>query len=108
MKKITLLTVLFILIGIGSCKKKESNPGYCSTNWATALNDEINSFTAAAIAYSTNPTAENCSAYKAALSDYIDALEPWGNCPAYASGTNKAQFDDAIANARADLQNACK
>lgn len=62
----------------------------------------------AALTYSSSPTTANCNAYKASISAYIDALEPWGDCSLYATGTNKAEFDAAIAEARADLQDACQ
>ncbi len=107
MKKFTLLFVLVLLIGIGSCKKKD-DLGYCNSNWATALTNEMNAMVTAALTYGTNPTTANCTAYKTAISKYIDALEPWGDCPLYASVTNKAQFDAAIAEARAELNNACQ
>lgn len=107
MKKLTLLFVLILFIGIGSCKKKD-DLAYCNTNWAAALTTEMNAMITAALTYSSAPTAANCTAYKTSISKYIDALEPWGDCPLYASGTNKAQFDAAIAEARADLQTACQ
>lgn len=107
MKKLTFLVFLILLIGIGSCKKKD-DLAYCNTNWASALTNEMNAMITAALTYSSAPTTANCTAYKNAVSKYIDALEPWGDCPLYASGTNKAQFDAAIAEARADLNSACQ
>jgi len=54
----------------------------CGTNWfnAEGVQNALTDFSNAATAYGTNPTTENCSAYKDAANDYIDVLESFRSC----------------------------
>lgn len=106
MNKLILLPIVVILLGLGSCKKKSQDPDYCSTNWYTEIQDELTAVSNAGMAYGNNPTTATCTSYKAALTKYIDALEPWGECTNL-TAAQKADFDDSIDEARADLANAC-
>lgn len=103
---IALIFITIIVLGLDSCKKEKHDPDYCTSNWYASLETEINALTNAAFTYGTDPTTANCTSYKSALSKYIDALEPFGDCNQL-SAENKAQWQDMIDEARADLSAAC-
>mgnify|MGYP006292607729 CR=1 FL=1 len=97
---------IFLLFALGifvfvSCDKEEDtvNEGICAEVWAEAIQDELNAVSAAAQAYGTNPTVENCLAYKAAAQAYVDALEPYGDCAQW-SGATRAEWEAALASAQ--------
>ncbi|NBB88999.1 MAG: hypothetical protein GVX96_04370 [Bacteroidetes bacterium] len=54
----------------------------CGSNWfaSDAVQNALNDFSSAATAYGSNPTSENCNAYKDAADDYIDVLESFRGC----------------------------
>lgn len=109
MTRLICLLIVLSFLGFGSCKKKTADADFCTTSWTTKLADKITAMSNAAMAYGTNPTVANCNAYKTAVNAYIDALEPYGDCSLYATGTNKAQFDAAIAEARQEVaQTTCQ
>lgn len=95
---ISLLTI--VILGSWSCKKNTA--AGCSAAWAAELSDEIMAMSNAAQAYSTNPTTENCLAYKAALQSYVNALEPYGNCSTL-TGADKEEWQNSIDEARQDI-----
>lgn len=107
MTRLICLLIVLSFLGFGSCKKKSADADFCGTSWTTKLADKVTAMSNAATAYLSSPSTTTCTAYKASISAYIDALEPYGDCSLYATGTNKAQFDAAIAELRADLQDAC-
>ena len=103
---------LFVLIvvsflGIGSCKKKTTDPDLCSTAWATQLSSEINALAAASQAYGSDPTPANCNAFKAAYQDYLNALEPFTDCAAW-TDQQKQELQDEIDNAQAEISTLCQ
>lgn len=109
MTRLICLLIVISFLGFGSCKKKSGDADFCGTSWTTKLADKISAMSTAAMTYATNPTVANCNAYKTSVNAYIDALEPYGNCSLYATGTNKAQFDAAIADARDEIaQTTCQ
>ena len=61
-KTLLLLGAVAILSFVSSCK--DDNPISCA--------QKLTEVEAAAIAFSTNQTTENCNAYKEALQDYIN------------------------------------
>lgn len=93
---------MFVLsfIGLGSCKKKEDD--VCGTNWLTALSSKITAVTNTALAYAMNQTTANCSAYKRACQDYVNALQPYSNCTVW-TGTTKAEWQEAINDTQAEI-----
>ncbi len=91
-----------------SCKKDDNSPGVgpCSgyTSWALSVQNESAAISAAALAYANDPTPANCTAYKAAYQDYIDALENVRGCvPASQSAAYQKSIDDA----RASISSLC-
>lgn len=93
------------LLGLDSCKKK-GDPVHCSTTWATEVSDELTAAMNAAMAYSSNPNATTCNAYKAAMSNYIDALDKFSDCSTW-TPQQKADLEEAIDDARLELDSTC-
>jgi hypothetical protein len=109
---ITMVRVLCFLIvisflGFGSCKKKATDPDYCNTAWATQVQTELTTLSNALSVYTADPTPANCNSYKAAYQNYIDALEPFGNCSLW-TAQQKSDGEDAIAEAQADIATLCQ
>ena len=84
MKTWITMFALFLLIGgmttSGCGKDDKDDPDTCAEGWQNAYLDEYQKFVDAANMYSTDPTTENCQAYKTALLDYIDAYKKLENC----------------------------
>ena len=88
MKKIILVTsMLSLSFGIlGSCSKAASNV-------ANRCDDDAKKVTAAATAFSADPSNKaKCQAYANALSDFFKS------CPTYYTGTTKKDLEDFVAN----------
>ncbi len=102
MKKVIGFTIIILFLGMGSCKKKNTEPDACGTNWAVTVSTKATAFYNAAIAYGTNATLANCNAYKTATQAYISALEPLNNCTLWAA-QDKTAFQTAINEAKAEL-----
>ncbi|MBP8726224.1 MAG: hypothetical protein KBF37_05475 [Saprospiraceae bacterium] len=98
-----LLAVSSMMIAF-SCGDDDDNNSNnpCSTAYTTELQAEINALTAAAQAYSTNPTQANCIAYKNAAQAYVNALEPYGDCPEL-TGQFRADWEASLNAARASV-----
>lgn len=95
--------VIVCSVLIASCDK--SNPlnpeGACfGGNWYAQYADELEAWTGAAQEYSNNPTTSNCSKYKAAAKDYLDAIDDVYDCVPTA---NRKELDEAIKEAKADV-----
>ena len=104
-KRITFLTLMFLgLTAFVSCSDDEevNDPGICGTAWAAAVEDEATTFSLALQAYASDPSAENCGAYKVALQAYIDALKPYGDCTTL-TGQQRTNWETAIAEAEASI-----
>lgn len=106
MSRIFTLLVISIVLVTGACKKDKADTGICGTNWAVAVQDELNAVADAATAYAANQTSETCSAYKSAFQDYLNALEPFLDCTTY-TAQQKADLQDAIDQAQAELDTLC-
>lgn len=94
--KILILLSVVCLVGFASCGGDDID--CTSLNTAVDLKEEIDEITAASIAYTSNPTVDNCEAYKKAWEDYLDALEPYGDCAWNAQ--DEAEFNQALAEAQ--------
>jgi hypothetical protein len=94
------LLSMFICFGLTSCSKDDdSDSDPCSVFWTVGLSDEINAFSLAAQAYGTNPTLENCNAYKAAAQAYVNALSPYGDC-ASLTGQDRVSWQESLIDAQ--------
>jgi len=99
-----ILALAVMAVGSWTCKKDKTDDDACSTAWATELSDQINAMSAAAQAYATNPTYDNCIAYKDAAQAYLNALEPYGNCAAL-TGQEREAWQSAFDDAQQSLDN---
>jgi len=96
---------LFVLVAVFSfwtCNDDNNNDSPCSVAWATELSNEITAVSAAAQAYATNPTSATCNSYKQAMQDYLDALEPYGNC-ATLTGQDRTEWQNALDDTQASI-----
>lgn len=101
--KIFFIGSLIILAGIVGCSKKNdtTNSLKCGTGlWTQWVESETSGFTAAIIAYGSNPTQANCENYKKAGNAYLDALSKVKDCVPAAS---LPDYKDAIEEARKSL-----
>ncbi len=105
---IRLLSLLIILsfLGFGSCKKKLTDPDYCSAGWATQVQAEVTALSNAMTVYINNPTDANCLSYKAAYQNYINALKPFSKCTLWPLQQKEA-FEAALAEAEAEISTLC-
>jgi len=99
--------IIVSFLGVGSCKKKATDPDYCSTAWATQVTSEINAVSAAAQTYASDPTTANCNAYKAAYQNYLNALNPFVDCASW-SVQQKNELEDAIDEAQQQISTLCQ
>jgi hypothetical protein len=102
MTRILCFLIIVSFIGLGSCKKKETDPDICGTNWAVSVSTKATALYTAALAYGTSPTVANCNAYKSATQAYITALQPFQNCSAWTT-QQKSEFQTALSEAQAEL-----
>jgi hypothetical protein len=107
MNRVLCLLILVSFFGIGSCKKKATNPDYCGTAWATQVSDEVSAMSVALQAYITDQSPANCNAYKSAVQKYLDALKPFANCEAW-TAQEKSDLQDEIAQAEQDISTLCE
>jgi hypothetical protein len=114
MKTISLFTfrVLSILIvvsflGIGSCKKKATDPDYCGTTWTTQVTSQSNALTTALQTYAANQTPANCTALKTAYQNYVNALEPFVDCASW-TAQQSTELQNAINDAQQQINTLCQ
>lgn len=103
-KIVFMLFLSMTVLGLWTCDKDNNNGTPCSTAWASELANELEAMMNAAQAYGLNPTVANCNAYKEAAQDYVDALEPYGNC-ATLTGQDRVAWQNAVDNAQQELDN---
>ena len=104
-KRITFLAMMFLAFTVFVSCGNDDEPnesGICGTAWAVAIEDEAAAFSLALQAYASDPSTENCEAYKVALQAYIDALKPYGDC-ATLTGQQRADWEAAVAEAEAGI-----
>ena len=107
MNRVLCFLIVVSFLGIGSCKKKATDPDYCGSAWATQVSAEITALSAAAQAYATEQTPANCNAYKTAYQNYLDALKPFADCAAW-TAQEKSDLQDAINEAEQDISTLCE
>ena len=78
-----------------SCDNDDPDP---SCSYVTEVQDELQAVTDAGTAWGNDPTnVAKCNAYKAALQDYIDALEDHDNC---VPGSQQDEYDQSLEDAQ--------
>lgn len=95
---------LLLIVANGCSKTNPLNPlGGCFGGgvWSENIINETNALVAAGQAYEDDPTEANCNNYKAAAEDYLNALKGVATC---VPGASKADYDQAVAEAKADLE----
>jgi hypothetical protein len=97
------LFLVMVVFGFWTCDKNNNNDS-CTGAWASELNNEITAMSNAAQVYASNPTVANCNAYKQAAQDYLDALEPYGNC-ATLTGQDRVAWQNALDSAQQSVDN---
>jgi len=110
-KRILLVSVIvYFSVEMFSCSSDgdggDGDPDFCTTAWALEVQDELNDIFTAAQAYSAEQTTATCTAYKAAYTAYVDALEPFLNC-AVLSSAQKAELQAELQEARDDAETLC-
>jgi len=104
--KVLCFLIIVSFLGIGSCKKKSTDPDFCGTSWATQVSSQLNAVTTAAQVYATNPTTPNCNALKAAYQNYVNALDPFVDCASW-SVQQKNELQDEIDEAQQQINTIC-
>jgi hypothetical protein len=107
MNKVICFLIVVSFLGVGSCKKKSSDPDRCGTAWATQLSTQVNAISAAAQTYATDPTPANCTALKTAYQNYLNALEPFTDCSAWTT-QEKNDLQTAIDEAQQQVNTLCQ
>jgi hypothetical protein len=107
MNRVLCFLIVVSFLGIGSCKKKATDPDRCGTSWATQLSSETNAVLAAAQTYGSDPTPANCNVLKTAYQKYLDALEPFTNCAAW-TAQEKNDLQAAIDEAQQEINTLCQ
>lgn len=72
----------------------------CENNWTTEIQDELNAYSNALTAYSTDPTSTNCNEVKKAGNNYIDALKGVEKCVPTLS---KSDWKKALDESRSEI-----
>lgn len=101
------MLIILSFLGLGACKKEKSDPDYCTTAWASQLNEELTAVMTTALTYSSSPSTATCNAYKAAMQDYIEALRPFEKCSLW-TAEQKAEFRESLEEAESELATACQ
>jgi hypothetical protein len=99
--------ILVSFLGTGSCKKKDSDPDACGTNWTTQVQPQLNAVSSAAQVYATTPTTANCNAYKTAYQNYLNALNPFVECASW-TAQQKNELQSAIDGAKQQINTLCQ
>jgi hypothetical protein len=107
MYRVLCVLIVVSFLGIDSCKKSATDPERCGSAWATQLSSEINTLSAAAQAYGSDPTPATCNAFKTAYQNYLDALEPFTDCTAW-TAEQKNELQDEIAEAEQEISTLCQ
>ncbi len=91
-----------IALTSGCSKDNPLNPaGSCfDGRWAEQYAGELQTWSDAATTYSEDPTPANCTKYKTAAKNYLDALKEIADCVPTAS---KAEINKSINEAKADI-----
>lgn len=98
-----LILALFTTVLMLSCSGN-SLEERCGANWnpSLELEEEITNLQNTTIAFTQDPTTENCEAYKEAYLDYIDGLRDWEDC--YIHIGQQVEFNQALDNAQANVE----
>ena len=96
-------SLIILVMGLLSCTKDDGGVD-CAVGFSIAgiIAEEAVDISEATLAYSNDPSEENCKSYVNALNGYINALKDYEDCAAQAG--QLAEFQVGIAEAQADLE----
>ena len=101
MFKTTLISLALLSIVLLTTSCDEDNACADNFNFTTEVADELTALNDAAVAYGQDQSPENCNAYKAAATDYLEALEDLKSC-AQIAGQGTA-YQQAIDSTQAEV-----
>lgn len=99
MNRLLLLGLLAFTLFTTSCGGDDDGigPGFCtSETFGNDISAAVMRLSEAATAYSTDPTATNCNAYKTAAQNYLDEVRRFEDC---ATLNTRQDFRDALREA---------
>ncbi len=110
MKNLSFIILVVLISSVSffsSCNKAtDLIAGNCSANWTTEVTDEFSALGTTSAAYGNDQSAANCTAYKAAMKKYIDALKSLSSCTLIV-GASKTAFNEALKEAEDDIKTLC-
>jgi hypothetical protein len=107
MYRVLCFLIIVSFLGIGSCKKKATDPDYCGTSWASQVTSQSNALSTAIQTYATNQTPANCTALKTAYQNYLNALEPFFDCASW-TAQQSDELQNAIDAAQQQINTLCQ
>jgi hypothetical protein len=105
--RVLCILIVVSFLGIGSCKKKATDPDYCGTSWASQVTSQSNALSTAIQTYATNQTPANCTALKTAYQNYLNALEPFVDCASWTAQQSN-ELQSAIDEAQQQINTLCQ
>jgi hypothetical protein len=106
---LVLALIIYVSFNVTSCSSDgdgDGDPDFCGALWTADLEDEINNYIAAGLAYASDPSVANCNSYKAAFQAYIDGLEKFSGCGTWTS-QQKKEWQDALDEAEDEIDTLC-
>jgi hypothetical protein len=107
MYRVLCFLIIVSFLGIGSCKKKATDPDYCGTSWASQVTSQSTALSTAIQTYATNQTPANCTALKTAYQNYLNALEPFVDCASWTAQQSN-ELQSAIDEAQQQINTLCQ
>lgn len=109
MQKLLFLLVCILSLQFSSCGNDDDasadvrTPGgrLCTTlAYSENVQTALDAVTAAATNYANEQSVANCNAYRASLNNWLNVVEDYVQC---AAGLNQAEVQQALSEARADV-----
>ena len=95
MKKLLFGFFFLSVLSMMSCGDDGSD--CTSQQFTSEVNAAIDVVNAAAATWASDPSSDNCQAFKDAANDYVDVVEGFDTC----AGISQSEYDQAVQAARA-------